>query len=69
MKKIIVFGILCIGVLSFGRDFEYHEVRDIVKPMESSLERLDQLTSEEQEAERKNMNKNIERYVDFHGDL
>ncbi|GLI57908.1 hypothetical protein PM10SUCC1_34220 [Propionigenium maris DSM 9537] len=44
MNKIIVLGVLCIGALSFGRDFEYHEVRDIIKPMKSSLEKLNQLT-------------------------
>lgn len=69
MKKIIVLGVLCISALSFGRDFEYHEVRDIIKPMKSSLEKLNQLIPEEWEAEREDMNKNIERYADFHAEL
>lgn len=69
MKKIIVLGMLCVGAISFGRDFEYHEVRDIVKPMESSLEELNQLSPQEWKTEIEYMNKNIEKYKHFHAEL
>ncbi len=69
MKTLILILMTTLITLSFARDYEYNERRDIVKPMEEQWEKLKKLTPEEWAIEKELMRINIEKYKDFHWEL
>lgn len=69
MKTTIFILMTILTSFSFGRDYEYNERRDIVKPMEEQWEKLKKLTPEEWAIEKELMRLNIEKYKDFHWEL
>ncbi len=64
MKKMLLVGMLVIGGLSYGRDFEYREgqelqvVQGVVREEQSMISRV-----------REQSEKNMDIYSEFHRDL
>jgi len=82
MKKLLVVSMIILGTVSFARggseaegsqgsfrDYEFNERRDIVEPMEESLDRLSRFSSVEWESSKEATEENFEKYADFHKDL
>lgn len=69
MKALILILMTTLTSVTFARDYEYNERRDIVKPMEEQWERLKKLTPEEWAIEKELMRLNIEKYKKFHWEL
>ncbi|GLI57647.1 hypothetical protein PM10SUCC1_31610 [Propionigenium maris DSM 9537] len=64
MKKMLLLGMLVIGGLSYGRDFEYRESKE--------LQVVQSVNSEDQSMisrEREISKNNLEVYSEFHRDL
>ncbi len=64
MKKVILLGILVVGGLSFGRDYEYRE--------RGELQPVERVSYEEQlmiSRERETVEANIQAYQEFHREL
>jgi len=66
MKILMTLMILSLSVSAFARDNDYNERRDIVKPLEENLERLNREGSKEWNIESE---KNFKNYADFHREL
>ncbi len=64
MKKMLLMGMLVIGGLSYGRDYEYREgqelqvVQDVVREDQSMISRV-----------REQSEKNMDIYSEFHREL
>jgi len=69
MKKMLLVGMLVVSGLSFGRDYEYNEKRDIVKPVQEQQERLNRYSPLEWQMDKEVTEKNFEKYSEFHRDL
>ncbi len=69
MKNLILLGMLALSIVSFGRDYEYNEVRDIVAPINAELERISRLSDEQLYIEGSISAENIQKYNDFHTEL
>lgn len=69
MKKLLILSMVILGTVSFARDFEYNEKRDIVKPMEENIDRLSRFTPQEWQMDREATEMNFEKYEDFHREL
>lgn len=66
MKKMILLGILTLGINSLGRDYDFNERRDIIIPIIENTERMSRFTPEEMDIEAAAAEENIDRYQDFH---
>lgn len=64
MKKMLLIGMLVIGGLSFGRDYERRERQELKEVENVSYEDQSMLARERELGE-----KNMEVYSDFHRDL
>lgn len=69
MKKLLLAALVVVGTLSYGRDFEYGEKRDIQRIAAEQGEKLSRLTSKERKGGRKSENINFESYSSFHREL
>jgi len=69
MKKMLLVGVLVVSGLSFGRDYEYNEKRDIVKPVQEQQERLNRYSTLEWQMDKEVTEKNFETYSEFHREL
>jgi len=69
MKRMLLVGMLVVSGLSFGRDYEYNEKRDIVKPVQEQQERLNRYSSLDWEMDKEVTENNLETYSEFHRDL
>jgi len=69
MKKLVMVMVLMLGTLAFGRDYEYNENRDIVKPIEKQQDRLSRYTQMEWKLDQGITEGNFERYAEFHREL
>lgn len=68
--KILVLGFfILLGIQPLARDYEYNERRDIVIPMNEQWERIQNMTPEEWEEEKRIRDENMERYARFHWEL
>ena len=69
MKKILLVAMMVVSAVSFGRDYEFNERRDIVEINQSQIERLSRLTEVEWDSEKAAAKANYERYASFHHEL
>ena len=69
MKKLLLAALLVMGALSYGRDFEYREKRDIQGASVKHEKRMGRFNLKEKEAEGKLKSKNFERVLTFHREL
>ena len=58
-----------LSCLSFARDYERNEMRDIVKPMEGNIDRLSRFTPQEWQLDKEEAEINFKKYENFHKDL
>lgn len=65
MKKLLLTALVLVGTLSYGRDFEYREKRDIQRIKKEQEEKVRQFISKKRKAD----NINLERYSRFHREL
>ena len=62
MKKLLILTMVILGTVSFARDFEYNEKRDIVKPMEENIDRLSRFTPQEWQMDKEATEMNFKKY-------
>ena len=60
---------MVVGAVSYGRDFEHNERKDIVKVSSEQVERMSRFTEDEWNLERSITEENFENYMEFHKDL
>ncbi len=65
MKKILLIGMLVVGGLSYGRDYEYRERKELQELFQETKYE----SSEMMARERKLREDNIKKYANFHMDL
>ncbi len=65
MKKILLIGMLVVGGLSYGRDYEYRERKELQELFQESKYENPEMISRERKLSEDNMKK----YADFHRDL
>lgn len=69
MKKLLLAALVVMGTLSYGRDFEYGEKRDIQGITAKQEERGNLLAPKDKKADGKLEDINFERYSRFHREL
>ena len=69
MKKLLLTALLVMGALSYGRDFEYREKRDIQGSWAKHEKRVGRSNLKEKEAEGKLKSNNFEGDLTFHREL
>jgi len=69
MKKLLLVTMMVVGAVSYGRDFDHNERRDIVKVSSEQVERMSRFTEAEWNLERSVAKENFENYMDFHKEL
>jgi len=69
MKKLLLAALVLVGTLSYGRDFEYGEKRDIQRIKTEQEERVSQFISKKRKADRESENINLKRHSRFHREL
>jgi len=69
MRKLLLAALVVVGTLSYSRDFEYGEKRDIQRIAAEQLEKSSALTSKEVKTHRKAVKINFESYSRFHREL
>ena len=60
---------IILGTVSFARDYEFNEKRDIAEPVEEQVERLSRYTPLEWQMDKEITEENFEKYADFHKEL
>ena len=68
MKKLMIMMVV-LGSVAFGRDLTYNEKRDIINPMEETIDRMSRFTPMELELADTLRDENIKKYPEFHRDL
>jgi len=69
MKKLLLITMMVVGAVSYGRDFEYNERRDVVEVSNEQVERMSRFTEAEWNLERSVAKENFENYIEFHKEL
>lgn len=69
MKKLLLIAMMVVGAVSYGRDFDHNERRDIVAVGNEQIERMSRFTEAQWNLERSIAEKNFETYMDFHKEL
>ena len=69
MKKLLLVAMVVVGAISYGRDFEHNERRDILEVSSEQVERMSRFTEEEWNLERSVAKENLENYMEFHKEL
>ena len=69
MKKLMLLSMIVLSSIGFARDYEYNEKRDIVIPMEESIDRMSRFSSMDLKIEQVKAEENIAKYADFHREL
>lgn len=69
MKKQLLVIMVGLAHLSFARDYERHEVRDIIEPIKAESRRINNLNEEEWDLEQEAIDENIETYRKFHREI
>jgi len=69
MKKVLLMAMMVVGAVSYGRDFEHNEKRDIVDVNRAQVERMSRFTDAEWSNEKSEIEANFTRYEDFHMEL
>ncbi|GLI54941.1 hypothetical protein PM10SUCC1_04560 [Propionigenium maris DSM 9537] len=69
MKKVLLMLMMVVGAVSFGRDFDYNEKRDIVDVNRAQVERLSRYTDTDWSSDKAEIEANFTRYADFHREL
>ncbi len=69
MKKLLLVAMMVVGAVSFGRDFDHNEKRDIVDVNRVQVERMSRYTDADWSSGRAEIEANFTRYADFHREL
>ncbi len=69
MKKLLLMLMMVVGAVSFGRDFDHNEKRDIVDVNRAQIERLSRYTDADWSSDKAEIEANFTRYADFHSEL
>lgn len=69
MKKVLLMAMMVVGAVSYGRDFDHNEKRDIVDVNRAQIERMSRFTDAEWSNEKSEIEANFVKYADFHMEL
>ena len=69
MKKVLLIALVVVGAVSYGRDFDRNERRDIVAVGYEQAEKMNRLTEAEWNLEGSIWEENFKNYRDFHKEL